>query len=130
MPNSKIIFFDGICGLCNKAVDFLLRHDSKQRLKFSPLQGQTAAMLIPKSAQKMDTFVYWTAGKSYQKSTAILRALSDIGGLWKLTSILLLIPAFMRNAVYSWVSKHRYDWFGKNENCRVPTACERTQFLD
>ena len=90
MPNSRIVFFDGVCGLCNKAVDFLLRHDSKNQLKFSPLQGQTAVAMIPKSAQQMDTFIYWKSGKTYQKSTAIITALSDIGGLWKMTRILLI----------------------------------------
>ncbi len=119
-----------MCGLCNKSVDFLVRADKKHRLKFSPLQGQTADRLIPDHSASLESFVYWRSGKVYEKSSAILVALSDIGGLWTASKILLIIPSIIRNCVYMWVAKNRYKWFGKNESCRVPTPNERARFLD
>jgi predicted DCC family thiol-disulfide oxidoreductase YuxK len=119
-----------MCGLCNKSVDFLLRVDTKHRLKFSPLQGETAALLVPNHSQSLESFIYWKSDKVYEKSSAILVALSDVGGFWKMSKILLIIPTSIRNIVYMWVARNRYKWFGKSERCRMPTSEERSRFLD
>ncbi len=127
----RIVFFDGVCGLCNKTVDFLIRTDRGHKLRFAPLQGYTAKRLLTKiQVENLDTVVYYRDGKYLVSSTAVLRLLLDVGGLWKILSIFLILPAFVRNAVYYFIAKRRYGWFGKSDTCRIPTADEKHLFLD
>lgn len=131
MENNNILFFDGVCGLCNKSVNFLINIDKRGRIKFAPLQGKTAANLIDKKyTQELSTLVFLSNGKSFTKTSAILTALKVIGGFWQLLYTLIIIPPFIRNIVYNIIAKKRYSWFGKYETCRMPSAEERTRFLD
>jgi predicted DCC family thiol-disulfide oxidoreductase YuxK len=128
---SHIVFFDGVCGLCNRAVDFLLARNHKGVLRFSPLQGNTAKQKLEAAAfQNLDSIVYWREGKIYRKSSAILKIMNDLGGWGKLLVIFWIIPRFIRNFLYDVVAKNRYKWFGKKESCRMPTKEERAYFLD
>lgn len=127
----KIIFFDGVCGLCNTSVDWLLRRDKNQVFLYSPLQGQTAASRL--SAQQLadlDTIVYYRGDKLYFRSDAALYILRDLGGFWKVMYGFIIVPRFIRDGIYKWVSRNRYKWFGKKETCRIPTREERSRFLD
>jgi predicted DCC family thiol-disulfide oxidoreductase YuxK len=127
----RIVFFDGVCGLCNKTVDFLIRTDHEKKLRYAPLQGYTAKRLLTKiQIENLDSVVYYRDGKYLVSSTAVLRLLLDVGGLWKILSIFLILPAFVRNAVYFFIAKRRYNWFGKSDACRIPTPEERHLFLD
>ena len=131
MPNPIIVFYDGQCGLCNRLVNLLLGLDHKKRLKFSPLQGQTAKTKIPKElSEDLNTMAFLKNGKLYTKSDAALEILKTIGGVLSLFYICKLIPRFIRDAVYDFISKNRIRWFGRFESCRVPTKEERDQFLD
>lgn len=128
--NNAVVFFDGICGLCNNFIDLLMQEDRGRVLYFSPLQGSTAQERIAEHlALPVETVIYQRNGRTFTKSSAALRILSDIGGVWKVMTILLVIPAFMRNAVYDLVARNRYRWFGKKESCRMPTPEERARFL-
>jgi predicted DCC family thiol-disulfide oxidoreductase YuxK len=126
-----IVFFDGVCSLCNRAVDFFVRHDKKNTLLFAPLQGTTAEQLLPAGkTASLNTIVYYSHGQLSHRSNAVLNMLWDMGGWWKLFIVLRLIPTFIRDFVYDWISANRYKWFGKKESCRIPTAAERARFLD
>ncbi|MCB0761007.1 MAG: DUF393 domain-containing protein [Flavobacteriales bacterium] len=126
-----IVFFDGVCGLCNRSVTFLLkRSKNRANLLFSPLQGESAQHYLTDEERNLDTIVYFRQGHSYSRSTAILMILWDIGGIWKLSGVIFIIPRFLRDACYNWIARHRYQWFGKHENCRIPTSSERARFLD
>ena len=127
---TNIVFFDGVCGICNRFIDFLLSHKNGKALYFSPLQGDAAKVLIPKKYLAQDTIVFKTQKKIYIKSTAALRILYTLGGLWKLSLVFLIMPAFIRNFVYDVIASNRYKWFGKKESCRIPTPQERKRFLD
>ena len=130
IPN-RVVFFDGVCGLCNKTVDFLIKWDEDRALRYAPLQGYTAKRLLTKlQAEDLDSVVYYRDGKYLVRSTAVLRLLLDVGGWWKLLSIFLIMPAFVRDAVYYFIANRRYKWFGKSDTCRMPTPEERTLFLD
>ncbi|MCH2201362.1 MAG: DCC1-like thiol-disulfide oxidoreductase family protein [Fuerstiella sp.] len=128
----RIVFFDGVCGLCNHTVDFLLRRDTKGRLKFAPLQGTTATEVLPSDVRKqLDTMAYYRDGQLYYRSTAVLQVIRDLGGAWgRFATLLLVIPPTVRNFGYRCVSASRYCIFGKQEACRIPTTEERTRFLN
>ncbi|MBS1958765.1 MAG: DUF393 domain-containing protein [Bdellovibrionales bacterium] len=131
--NRHIIYFDGVCELCNGLVDFLLsRPGLPSSLRFCSLQSPFA----PRAGQRgaaapdLDTVVLLDGDRYYYQSDAILRVLSSLGGFWALTRVLYAFPRFVRNAVYAWVARNRYAWFGRRDICRVPTAAERARFLE
>lgn len=126
-----ILFFDGVCGLCNKAVDFVLVRDHRGQIKFAPLQGDTAkSLLTPADLQDLNTMVFWVKGNTYRKSAAAVRVLWRLGTLWQIVGTLLwLIPLPLRNLGYTLVARNRYRFFGKKETCRMPTKEERLRFL-
>jgi len=132
-PSSPpILFFDGVCGLCNSFVDFALRHDRKGRVLFAPLQGSTAAtQLDPANTATLDTVVLLENGRSYKRSSAIVRVLKQLGGIWTaLAWLLWLIPWPLRDLGYRIIAKTRYRLFGRKESCRIPSVEERARFLD
>ncbi len=126
-----ILFFDGVCGLCNKAIDFVLVRDYQGRIKFAPLQGDTARSLLPpEDCQDLNTMVLWMKGRTYRKSAAAVRVLWQLGLGWQILGTLLwLIPLPLRNVGYNLVARNRYRFFGKKETCRMPTQEERLRFL-
>jgi predicted DCC family thiol-disulfide oxidoreductase YuxK len=125
----QILFFDGVCGLCNHIVDALLTVSAGHPLKFAPLQGETAReKLGPELTQKLDTIVYWRDGRTLTKSTAVAMVLRDVGGFWALGALMLLLPRAVRNVGYDLVAANRYKLFGKRDACRMPTREERARF--
>lgn len=129
VTDHPVLFFDGVCNLCNSSIDFVVRHDKKRRYRFAPLQGATAAHAIPTQVDAMDSFVLAENGRIYLRSTAALKVLSGLGGIWSLAKALLWIPAPLRDAVYRLIAKNRYRWFGQKDTCRLPTPEERALFL-
>jgi len=127
----SIIYFDGVCGLCNRFVDFVLARDHARRFRFAPLQGSTAATRLGDPGEvDPTTIVYEEDGVLFDRSAAALRIVAGLGGIWSLVAVLGLIPRPIRDAVYDWVARHRYGWFGKHDTCRLPTPEERAVFLD
>jgi predicted DCC family thiol-disulfide oxidoreductase YuxK len=125
-----IVFFDGVCGLCNGFVDRLMRWDRKHVLRYATLQGTTAAAQLPAThTQELSTIVYFDGRQVYTRSDAALRIVIRLGGAWKLAGAFFVIPRFARDAVYNWVARNRYQWFGKHDSCRLPSPEERTLFL-
>jgi len=126
-----VVFFDGVCGLCNSAIDFIMRHDPAQLFLFAPLQGDTARdRLGIAPGADLDTMILVTGdGRRHDKSDAALRIAMAMGGGWKLLGLFLILPRFLRNAVYGFVARNRYRWFGRKESCRLPTPAERKRFL-
>jgi predicted DCC family thiol-disulfide oxidoreductase YuxK len=126
------VYFDGHCGLCDRFVTFLVRRDRHRALRFAPLQGETAAGRFaepPRGADDPATVVYEDAAGVHSRSTAALRALRALGGAWRLTRIVELVPRVIRDAVYDWVARHRFRWFGRRESCRLAGPGEREVFL-
>jgi predicted DCC family thiol-disulfide oxidoreductase YuxK len=129
LANSEVVFFDGVCNLCNAFVNFLMARST--RLLFASLQGKTAAETLPKEMiDGLSSIVFYDHGRIYTESSAALRILTRLGGLYKLLGVFLIVPRFFRDAVYRFVASHRYSWFGKRDICRLPTPEERAQFLD
>ncbi len=129
---APVLFFDGVCGLCNSFVDFALRHDRNGRVLFAPLQGSTAAtQLDTADTATLDTVVLLENGRTYKRSSAIARLLKQLGGIWSVLAwFLWVIPWPLRDLGYRVIAKTRYRLFGRKESCRIPSAEERARFLD
>lgn len=127
---TKILFFDGVCHLCNFWIELLIKLDRRNQLQFASLQGETAKKFLnPESIQKLDSLVFLKNDSTYEKSTAVLLVVAELGGLWKLSKVFFVIPKFMRDALYHWIAKNRYRWFGQRDSCRIPNESERNKLL-
>jgi predicted DCC family thiol-disulfide oxidoreductase YuxK len=126
-----IVFFDGVCVLCNGFVDRILRADRDGIFRFAPLQGETARALLP--PQNDDpwqwSLLYLDERGVHAQSDASLEIWRRLGGAWRLLSLLRFIPRPLRDAVYRIVVRKRYRWFGERPTCRVPSPAERARFL-
>ena len=128
----SIILFDGVCNLCNGAVNFVIKRDSGNVFKFAPLQEKQGALLLKTHAidiQKLESIVLIENEKVYIKSSAALRITKKLSGLWPLFFVLLIIPSFIRDGIYDIIAKNRYKWFGKKEQCMIPTPGLIEKFL-
>lgn len=127
-----IILFDGVCNLCNHAVDFVIRRDSHDRFRFASLQEPFLVEFL-KSHQipraYLDSIVFVYQDKVYIKSRAALEIARLMGGFWRMLYVLVLVPSFLRDPVYDWIATNRYRWYGKRSSCRVPTPQEAAKFL-
>lgn len=133
-----VLLYDGDCGLCAKVTQFVLPRDTKNRFRFAPLQGTFAGGVLPKHGKRaadLDTFyVVIDAGKASERvldrADAALRVLSELGLPWSLAKIFRLVPRFLRNAVYDFVARNRYAWFGHADACALPKPEWRAKFID
>jgi len=130
MLDRPIIFFDGVCVLCNRFADFILKRDKKNFFYLSTLQGEHAKkMLSPEHYENFNTIVYLKGEKTYNRSDAVLNILLDLGGLWNVCFVLFVFPKPIRDLIYRHISNKRYKWFGKKEHCRIPLPDEKDKFL-
>ena len=133
MHRESILLFDGHCSLCNAAVDFVLKRDAKKKLLLASIQGPAGQRALTKyqlPSSYLDTLVLVEEGQVYLGSTAALRVARLLGGGWPLFYSLIIIPKGLRDRIYQWIGKHRYQWFGRRESCRMPTASEKSHFLN
>ena len=133
MPNQRIILFDGVCNLCNSAVQFVLKRDKKSVFKFASLQSDIAKKLLKDfevSGIGEGTFVLIDDGEVYTRSTAALKVSKHLSGIWPLMTIFMIVPRFMRDWVYNLISKNRYRWFGKRDTCMIPSPEMKIKFLN
>lgn len=127
-----VILFDGVCNFCDGAVNFILRRDRHGRFRFAPLQSTAGQQLLKEHALPqgdLDSFVLIDKGHVYKKSGAALRVLGHLPWYWKPLQALWLVPRALRDAVYDYVARHRYKWFGQKEQCMIPTPDVRSRFL-
>ncbi|PPK87942.1 putative DCC family thiol-disulfide oxidoreductase YuxK [Neolewinella xylanilytica] len=128
-----ILFFDGVCNLCNGAVQFILKHDRRGELRFASLQSDIAEELLPRygiDPKDLNSVVLYQKGKVYTRSTSVLKTLELMGGPLSYLAIFGIIPRQIRDFFYNYVSHHRYNWFGKRENCMLPRPEWKTRFLE
>lgn len=128
MENAPIIFYDGLCGLCDKSVQLVLKHDKKQLFKFATLQGNLAKQTLPHLTE--DSFVLYQNHRIYLRSTAALHVAKQLSGLWPLLFTFIIVPPFIRDGIYRLIAKNRYKWFGRYDACKIPNAQTRSRFLD
>jgi predicted DCC family thiol-disulfide oxidoreductase YuxK len=129
----NIILFDGICNMCNNTVDFLIRIDKNKKLQFASLQSDYAKEKLREInfSININSLIFLRNNYPYFYSDATAYILIEVGGYYKLVGkLILLFPKFIGDSVYKFVAKHRYQWFGKRNVCRVPNAEERKRFLE
>lgn len=128
----RVLFFDGVCNLCNGVVRFVITHDNRKRLHFATLQSGTGARFLSAhglATAEIGTSVYWRKGHALTRSTAALNVARDLGGAWSLAYGLIIVPRFIRDAVYDFIARNRFHWFGKRDACMVPDPSLRSRFL-
>lgn len=129
----KLVLFDGVCNLCDASVQYIIKHDKKDLFRFTALQGELGEQILKKfniDRTKTDSILLYSEeqGISY-KSTAALKIASKLGFPINLMSIFLIVPAFIRNWVYDYIAKNRYKWYGKKDECMIPTPELKSKFL-
>ena len=134
---SDIVFYDGVCGLCDRTVQFLLKIDREQVLSFAPLQGEAAKRLKQRARVPEDLSTLLFAeqyGTDRERisthSTGVLRILARIGGVWRFVSWLRAVPSPVRDFLYRLLARYRYQWFGQLDSCRLPDPETSRRFLD
>lgn len=130
--SQRLIFFDGVCGMCNRFVDWIIKRDKHNIFYFTPIQGETAQGLIAPLPTNTDewSIIYRDAeGNFTRASDAVLSILRDMGGGWRLLSVFKILPRDFRDFFYQFVAKRRYKWFPKRSQCRIPTPQEKAKFL-
>jgi predicted DCC family thiol-disulfide oxidoreductase YuxK len=132
--DASVVLFDGVCNLCNGAVNFLIDRDPRGELRFAALQSPAAVALLrslghaPPSPEP-DSILLVEDGRVYERSTAAIRIARHLGGAWRLLAVLVVVPRPLRDAVYRFIAAHRYRWFGKADTCRIPTPELQARFL-
>ncbi|MCF7755990.1 thiol-disulfide oxidoreductase DCC family protein [Paenibacillus sp. FSL R5-0766] len=127
-----IVLVDGVCHFCQGLTKWIIKRDPEGKYHFASLQSDVAKELLAKgnlSTDSMDTFVLIENGKYYTRSTAALRLAKGLKFPYPLLYVFIIVPRFIRNAVYNWVARNRYRWFGKDEACMLPTPEIKDRFL-
>ena len=132
--HKKIILFDGVCNLCNGVVQFVIKRDKKDRFRFASLQSETGTYLVKQrgiNTANVDSIILIEPGVAYYvKSSAALQIAYELGGLWKALKIFEWLPVRFRDSIYDIVARNRYKWFGKQEQCMIPTPELKAKFLE
>lgn len=126
------IVFDGVCVLCNGWVRFLLKHDKRGRFQFASMQSDAGRALLAQHGldpENPDSFLLLEDGKAYTDTTAIVRVLTSLGGIWRAGRLVMLLPRALRDGAYRTIARNRYRLFGKHAVCSVPDPATRHRFL-
>lgn len=130
--NYPIVLFDGVCNFCNSSINYLIRQDKNEKLRFAALQSVAGQELLQQhhiATRSFESFVLIQQGKSFQRSTAALRLLPYLRWYWQWANIFWILPQFIRDAAYNIIARNRYRLFGKREVCMIPTPALKSRFL-
>jgi len=133
MEKQTIILFDGVCNLCNGAVQFVIKRDKKKYFSFASLQSSEGRKLLEQydlPLTDFNSFILIEHRQVYSGSNGILRVAKKLNGFWPLLYAFIIVPKFIRDRIYKWVAKNRYKWFGKKDTCMIPTPELRARFLN
>lgn len=132
--SGPVLFFDGVCNLCNSAVQFVIRHDRRGAVRFASLQSAAGRAAVAAVRQRYgrvpDSLIFLDEGQYFIESDAALRVAPYLDGGWGSLRWLRIFPRFLRDFVYRIVSRNRYRWFGKKDACMLPTPALKSRFLD
>lgn len=137
----RLLLFDGVCNLCDRSVQFVIRHDRKGKFKFASLQSAYAEQILKKYPEitpfnktgnnpDWGSIVFILNGKAYTRSAAVLKVMEELGFPWKIAAVFYILPAGFRDALYNFIAKNRYQWYGKKDSCIIPTPELRDRFMD
>lgn len=132
IPYQPLLLFDGICNLCNTSINYIIKRDKRQLFKFASLQSDAAKQVLLQFNEKkysIDSIILIYNNSIYYKSSAILKLLSIMGGIYSVSAIGYIIPKKLRDKLYDYIAKNRYKWFGKRESCMLPTTDLEQRFI-
>ena len=131
--NNPVLFFDGVCNLCNRAVQFIIKRDPKGKVRIATLQspqGEIARKAVEaRLGHVPDSLIFFEQGKYYTQSAAALKVAGYLKGGWPLLKIFLGLPRILRDPFYDFIAAKRYRWFGKQNSCMIPTPELKSRFL-
>lgn len=135
LPKDKnIILFDGVCNLCDSAVQFIIEHDKKDVFRFIALQsnlGQEIIKHVGIDSKKVDSIILYQVGIAYyNKSEAVLQIAKSLGGIYYFFTLFSIFPTSFNNHIYDYIARNRYKWYGKKESCMIPTKELKAKFLE
>ena len=133
LDGSPVILFDGVCNLCNGSVIFIIKRDAQSKLKFASLQSEYGIQQMQRfnlSTSVLNSVLLIKEGRLFQKSNAALEIASMLDGIWPWLYVFKIIPRFMRDVIYDAIAKNRYRWFGKKEECMIPTPDMKARFIN
>ena len=128
-----IVLFDGVCNLCNNAVQFIIKHDKKNAFLFASLQSETGQELLAQHnlpLNELNSFILIENDKAYNRSTGALRVAKKLNGILPWLHVFMIIPKNFRDSIYDFISRNRYKWFGKKDECMIPTSQLKARFLN
>ena len=132
--HKKLILFDGVCNLCNASIQYVIKHDKRDVFMFAPLQSNVGKDIIEQfkiDTNAIDSILLYSHTKGLKsKSSAALQIAKGLGFPNNLMSVFFIIPTFIRNWVYDYIVKNRYKWFGKKDECMIPTPELKSKFLE
>lgn len=130
--STQVVLYDGVCNLCTSTVRFILPRDPRGVFRFASLQGNQGEALAHSAVKgdPLESLVLLQDGHAYRYSSAVLRIVRHLKFPWNLLAIFWIIPVPIRDAVYRWVARNRYRWFGKQESCLLPRPEWKSRFLD
>jgi predicted DCC family thiol-disulfide oxidoreductase YuxK len=131
--NEVLVFYDGVCNLCHASVQWILKHERNQDLRFAALQSDLARNLLPSqflATGDPDSLVFYSNGKVFAGSDAALEIAPYLKQPWRFLRVFRFVPKGIRDAVYFYIARNRYRWFGKQDSCMVPTPEIRQRFAD
>lgn len=131
--NKKIILFDGVCNLCNSAVQFIIERDKKDVFRFVALQSDLSLEIcnyIGIDPKITDSIILYEPGIAYYyKSEAALKIASQLDGFYSFLGSFNFLPKKIKDSIYDYIAKNRYKWYGKKEDCMIPTPELKAKFL-
>ena len=130
--NQPLLLFDGVCNLCNGAVQFVLKRDKEKKFHFTSLQSSCGQKFLTQHglpADKFNSLVLYQDDKVYTHSTAALKLFTQLKG-WKWMKVFFVVPKFIRDGVYNLIARNRYRWFGKKDECMIPTPELKERFIE
>ncbi|MGB1018767.1 MAG: thiol-disulfide oxidoreductase DCC family protein [Chitinophagales bacterium] len=133
MRNKPTIFFDGVCNLCNSSVQFVLKHEKQTYFSFASLQSEFGQAFLKENEldiSNFDSIILFENGKIYTKSTAAIKICKQLKMPYSWIGFFIILPKFIRDFVYNFIAKNRYVWFGKSEQCAIPTIETKKRFLN
>jgi predicted DCC family thiol-disulfide oxidoreductase YuxK len=135
---AHLVLYDGLCGLCNRSVNFILHHDRHEAFMFASMQSDISRQILAKhgnSPDSLDTLIlindFDTAAESVMtRSDAALFVMSELRGWYRVFDILRVLPKWIRDRAYNLIARNRYGWFGKYDACPLPDVRYRGRFID
>jgi predicted DCC family thiol-disulfide oxidoreductase YuxK len=132
VKNKSIILFDGVCNLCTASVQFIIKRDPEAKFLFTSIQ-QADSDLLPSGFTRevltLESILLLEQDKLFMRSTAALKIARKLNALWPLLYVFILIPAFIRDPIYNFIARNRYRWFGKQDQCMLPTEELKSRFI-